>query len=318
MEKSSMTALVCAHARARHDGWYKDVPVLRDPIARQLLTEEEMAGIDQYLLAGLPFLEPGFSGSAEEGLHRVVDRHLSPNPLGRAAFAETRLEAAVRLGVRQYLLLAAGFDAFAWRKPAWAAPLRIIEIDHPATAAEKTARVMRAMPEPVPNLWRVAADLTQPGWTDHLAACPGFDAGQPSFASLLGFVYYADRAALRDLLCRLAALQPPGGSLVFDYPMAPEETEGIEDGRPVRNAYRPDARWQRQEAMAAAAGEPMVPGYGYRELEKLLADCGYLLYEHLDPDEIMARHFQAHNEAYPQHPIEPFGCVGFCLAVRHG
>lgn len=51
---------------------------------------------------------------------------------------------------------------------------------------------------------------------------------------------------------------------------------------------------------------------------QLLADCGYLLYEHLDPDEITARHFQAHNEAYPEHPIESFGCVGFCLAVRHG
>jgi methyltransferase (TIGR00027 family) len=49
---------------------------------------------------------------------------------------------AMKAGVKQVVLLGAGFDSRAWRLPALA-DARIFEVDHPATSAEKRHRLAR-------------------------------------------------------------------------------------------------------------------------------------------------------------------------------
>lgn len=46
--------------------------------------------------------------------------------------AEDALEQSVKQGTRQYVLLGAGFDTFAFRRPEWAGNLRVFELDEPA------------------------------------------------------------------------------------------------------------------------------------------------------------------------------------------
>jgi methyltransferase (TIGR00027 family) len=53
----------------------------------------------------------------------------------RSRFAEDSLAAAVSRGVRQAVILGAGFDTFALRNPHAALGLRVFEVDHPATQA---------------------------------------------------------------------------------------------------------------------------------------------------------------------------------------
>ena len=105
------------------------------------------------------------------------------------------------------------------------------------------------------------------------------------------------------LLAALGDLLPEGSSLVFDYPDA--DSGGAGAG-------------QRQTALAAAADEPMAAGYTYREMERLLEEHGFLIYEHLLPSEITGRYFSAHNQARPLHVMEAFPHVNYCLAVRRG
>src|SRR5262249_45863392 len=62
----------------------------------------------------------------------------------RARYAEDCLAEGVQNGVRQYVILGAGLDTFAYRQPSWARSLRIYEIDHPITQQWKRDRLKAA------------------------------------------------------------------------------------------------------------------------------------------------------------------------------
>lgn len=299
MNDASMTARMCLFARAYHAETY-GIKVFDDSLARRLLTDEEYRQMAGYLVQGISFFAPDFQGTAEEALAHVVNSQLSPSPLGRGAFAETSLERAAAIGARQYVLLGAGYDTFACRQPAWAKALRIFEVDHPATAADKQRRLEQAGLVPPENVRYVSADLAQPHWQDALLRCPGFSSEAISFCSLLGLVYYLPRQAFDALLAALAKLFPEGSSLVFDYPV--RQTAGSRD--------------QKQAQLAAAAGEPMQDGWSYTEMESTLAKHGFLIYEHLTPQDITAQFFAPFNRVHPDHPLSAPEDVCYCLAVR--
>jgi len=77
----------------------------------------------------------------------------------RSRYAEDRLAAAAAAGVGQAVILGAGFDTFAYRQPAWAAPLRIFEVDQPASQAAKRELLGRAGISAPANLTYVALDF---------------------------------------------------------------------------------------------------------------------------------------------------------------
>jgi methyltransferase (TIGR00027 family) len=60
----------------------------------------------------------------------------------RSRFAEDELGRAVGRGTRQYVILGAGFDTFAYRNPY--ADLRVFEVDHPVTQAWKRRQLVSA------------------------------------------------------------------------------------------------------------------------------------------------------------------------------
>ena len=301
MQQTSMTALVSLFARAYHTE-QNPCPVFRDPLARQLLTDEEYRQISAQMAAGISFFAPGFHGTEDEALRHIVDHQLAPSPLGRAAFAEEALERAVAIGARQYCLLGAGYDTFAYRQPAWAHALQIFELDRPAPLEDKRLRLGRAGLEVPDNVHFIPVDLTHPKWQQPLLDSGAFRR-RITFCSLLGLVYYLPHPAFAALLAALGGLLPEGSSLVFDYPDAGSAAAGVS---------------QRQEALAAEAGEPMAAGYTYREMERLLEEHGFLIYEHLLPHEITHRYFSVHNQAQPLHPMEAFPHVNYCLAIRRG
>ena len=59
----------------------------------------------------------------------------------RTRYAEDLLAIAVRSGVRQYVIVGAGFDSFALRQPAFARHVNVFGIDHPATQELKRGRL---------------------------------------------------------------------------------------------------------------------------------------------------------------------------------
>ena len=298
-----MTALVCAFSRAYH-AKNKTEKVFDDYLAGDILTPGEYEQIAGHMSKGINYFYPSFEGTQEEALRWVVDNQLSPSPLGRAAFAERALENAVRIGARQYLIFAAGYDTFAYRQPGWAAKMHIFELDHPATGADKQRRIKAAGIEKPANLQYISVDLTKSSWAGSLAACLEFAQGKISFCSLLGISYYLSEQDFAAAINAIAGLVPQGSTVIFDYP--DEETYTEKAGERVK----------KQVAMAGAAKEKMLASYSYFTLEKLLADRDFLIYEHLTPSEITEQYFKKYNQANPDQPITAFDNVSYCLAVK--
>lgn len=110
MNEKSMTALVSAFSRAYHCQ-NNSIKIFHDPIAKTLLGKEDYTQIANNMANGIAFFNPNFAGSKTEALRWIVDNHLSPTPLARAAFAEKALQCAIPFGVKQYIILAAGYFA---------------------------------------------------------------------------------------------------------------------------------------------------------------------------------------------------------------
>lgn len=303
MEQKSMTAFGSAFARAFHaeDG---DDHIFRDTLAKALLGEAEYNKMAGMMAAGIAYFNPEFQGTPDEALRWIVNNRLAPSPLGRAAFAEGALQNAVAHGATQYVILAAGYDTFAWRQPPWANDLQIFELDHPATGADKARRTEAWEQDPPANLHTLAVNFSQPGWETALESHPAFHAERITFCSLLGLSYYLPKEAFKAMVGALARLLPRGSALAFD---CPDEAFGTE-GAGVKS--------QTQVSMAAEAGEPMVAAYSYSEMEALLAEAGVLVYEHLTPQDIAARFFDGYNERNPEKRILPSDHVDYYLAVR--
>ena len=300
MDQASMTALMSAFGRAFH-AENEEHPVFSDFLAKKLMTEEEYASVRGYLLSGASFFEPELTPenqTPKELLRCLVNVHIAPSPLCRAAYTERALKAAFQTGTKQYVILGAGLDTFAFREPEFVSKHRVFEVDHPLTQKDKKERIARAGWTVPDNLTVVPVDFTKDRLADCLIAA-GFDPSVKSFFSWLGVTYYLSKAAIDQTLAELSSLCAPGSSLVFDYP--------DEDFFSA-----PEKRVQNTIMMAKAGGEPMRSGFSYRELEKLLEKHGFLIYELLTPDEIQRDVIDKAGS-----DLKAFEHVNYCLAVRN-
>ena len=112
--KSSITALMSAFGRAYHVE-SEEHPVFRDTLVRELMTDEEYAAVQSYILSGARFFEPECDPVAKPDklLRQIVNTHIAPSPLCRAAYTERSLKTAALTGTKQYVILGAGLDTFA-------------------------------------------------------------------------------------------------------------------------------------------------------------------------------------------------------------
>lgn len=280
--ESSLTSLVSAFGRAYHSKY--DTPkIFDDYIAKDLISQEEFSAISKNMIEGIQFFnrEIGqrFKDNPEEILKWVTQVQLSPTPLARAAFCENVLLNEVNLGLKQYVILGAGLDTFAFRHPELENSLDIYEIDYPATQQFKKNRLNNAEFNLPKNLHFVSMDFTTTFSHQDLIH-QGF-ANKKTFFSLLGVSYYLTKEENERLISEIFATVPSGSSIVFDY-----ADEKLFEEKGLSN------RVENMVNMAAASGEPMKSSFTYNEIEKILEKSGLLIYEHLSPSAINDLYFQ--------------------------
>lgn len=196
----------------------------------------------------------------------------------RARYAEDLLAEAVRRGVRQYVIIGAGMDSFALRRPPFAHDVEIFELDHPSTQEFKTARLaLCAIPLPE-GLHLVAADLRETGLDDALASS-SFQPDRLAFFSWLGVTSYLTREANLETLAAISSYALPGSELVFSYL----------NQRLLDSASTHDSM-QQARAQVASLGEPWVSGFHPHELQSDLSGAGLEVVENLGPEELAARY----------------------------
>lgn len=197
----------------------------------------------------------------------------------RSRYAEDELARAVERGIRQYVLLGAGLDTFAYRTPYPGSRLRVFEVDHPATQVWKRERLQEAGIAVPESVTFAAIDFEKQTLAAGLRQA-GFDARAPAFFSMLGVVVYLTRDAVMDTLKFVASL-PSGTEIVFDYAI-PASTLS-ESNRAIHD----DALRR-----VAAGGEPWLTYFEPAMLAGELKGLGFTQVEDLGPDELHERYFK--------------------------
>jgi methyltransferase (TIGR00027 family) len=216
----------------------------------------------------------------------LVRHRAYANVVTRTRYAEDALQAAVAQGIRQYVLIGAGFDSFALRRPAFAAELQIFEIDFPATQRLKLQRIAECGISLPDSVHFIAADLSDESVAAALSRS-SYRKEQLTFFSWLGVTMYLTREANLATLRSIASTSPPGSELVFTY----------FDARVFQLA---SASFQEIKDRVASIGEPFLSGFDPGALAADLARCGLSLVEDLDGGEVAARYHRVGENSLGQ------------------
>jgi methyltransferase (TIGR00027 family) len=285
--RASLTALGTSLMRAHHTRSARE-PLIDDPWGERLVSDPERATLREVLLSGLDAQarEPLNALDPDELLGVLLRSHTSYGTvIIRTRYTEDALAATVACGVRQFVIIGAGMDSFALRRPPFASEVEVFEIDHPATQELKLRRFAdRGLGLPR-GVHFVAADLAVEGIDDALARST-FDAARPSFFSWLGVTPYLTRAANLKTLRAIASCGTRGSQLVFDFHDQREyDTPPSDEGA------------ARVRAQLARVGEEWRSGFHPSELGGDLRAVGLELIEDLSPDDLRVRYCAGSEDA---------------------
>ena len=197
----------------------------------------------------------------------------------RSRFAEEGLAEAVSRGVRQYVLLGAGLDTFAYRAGESFSGLTIFEIDHPATQAWKRARLAEVGISAPANLVYAPVNFESETLADGLARA-GFDFSRPAFFAWLGVTPYLSHATVMETLKYIVTSTAAGSEIVFDYTQPVEALDAAQR-----------ANFEAMAERVAAAGEPFKSSFDPAALARDLSALGFSAVEDFDANALNPRYF---------------------------
>ncbi len=199
--------------------------------------------------------------------------------LARARYIEDLVAEQAGHGVGQYVILGAGLDTFAQRRPELASRMRVFEIDQPGPQAWKRQRLIDLGLGIPPFLRLVPVDFEAgDAWWDRLVAS-GFDSGQPAVIASTGVSMYLTKDAIMATLRQIAALAP-GSTLAMSF-LLPIEL--------VDPEIRPGM--ERAVAGARAAGTPFLSFFTPTEMLALAREAGFRQVQHVSAATLAQRYF---------------------------
>jgi methyltransferase (TIGR00027 family) len=212
-------------ARAAHLLWDQPPKIFEDTLALPLSgCESETA-----LKAQMDKLEAEVARTTNPDFAIRARRSVTAAVVARSRYLEDEVDQAVGRGVSQYVILGAGLDSFAYRRPELAKVLHIFEVDHPATQAWKRTRLRAAGVELAVNLSLVPVDFEKESLIDNLRM-GGYRTDARGLFSWLGVTMYLSTDAIFGTL-RVVAGLAPGTEIIFEYnvpkDLVDEETQKI-------------------------------------------------------------------------------------------
>ncbi|MGC5257202.1 class I SAM-dependent methyltransferase [Gordonia sp. DT218] len=180
----------------------------------------------------------------------------------RARFIEDLVIEQEARGVSQYVILGAGLDTFAQRRPDIGARLQVFEVDQPGPQAWKRRRLVE-LGYGIPDwLHLVPVDFEDgESWWAKLSGA-GFDPSRPAVVVSTGVSHYLTREATTATLRQVARLAP-GSTLAMTY-LLPTELIDDTDRSGLKTS----------EEGAQASGTPFVSFYTPAEIDTLARDAG--------------------------------------------
>ncbi|MEJ5301080.1 MAG: class I SAM-dependent methyltransferase [Thermodesulforhabdaceae bacterium] len=252
----SFTALRAALYRAAHQ-LFDEIIIFRDPISIRILYPDEKT-----------FLKQDVRWSASQGLPAILRSFVAV----RSRYAEDKLKDAIAKGVRQYVILGAGLDTFAYRNP-WSF-LKVFEVDHPETQVFKLQRLQDSSIQIPSNLTFVPMDFESQDLGEVLLNFE-FDPSLPSFFSWLGVTMYLSEDSIMKVLQTVVSL-PGVVGIVFDY---------------ISSKHASSPAYAFFKARLEQIGEPIRSNLDPEVFGKAMESIGWRVEEDLDSVKLNERYF---------------------------
>jgi len=192
--------------------------------------------------------------------------------LARSRYSEDCFEKAFGNDISQYVMLGAGMDSFAMRRPEFEEAVKIYEIDHPSTQEWKKKKLADNRFSLPSNVVYIPIDFEKESLAQVLTSSP-FRKEYPAFFSWLGTTYYLTKNAVFDTFKSIASCAAEGSEVVFDYACTEKDGQ-VPDTRTIKKVRRFTKR----------RGEEVITAFHREDLFEELKKIGFTLQEDLDAD----------------------------------
>lgn len=228
---------------------------------------------------GLRLLAPEPGWQQRGDMDPQFTRPFRASIVARARFIEDLVIEQAGRGLSQYVILGAGLDSFAQRRPDVASHMTVFEVDQPSPQARKRQR-LAALGFGIPPWLRfVPVDFeARESWQAALVAA-GFDVSRPAIVVSTGVSMYLSKEANAATLRQVASLAP-GSMLAMTFLLPLEMAD-------------PDVRpgLEMAEKGARASGTPFISFFKPPEILALARENGFRDAQHISADTLTQRYF---------------------------
>lgn len=263
--QSSLTAMGIAVARAVESERSADERICYDPYARKFVTA--------WLYALLRFfIRSGYTerrGPGVNGFLVVRDRYI-----------DDVLQSFLNEGLEQLVILGAGYDARAYRFDL--AGVNVFEVDHPATRADKLAKLRAIFGNAPEHVIYVPVDFNAQSLEARLLES-GYDPQRKTLFIWQGVSMYLTPEAVDTTLAFVVNGSGAGSAIVFDYLY-----QSVLDAR-----QQGEIRGMRRYRFMT--GEGLTFGIPEGKVETFLTERGFRLVKDVDVDDLKATYFIGKN-----------------------
>lgn len=246
---------------------------------------------------GLQLADPDRQWRQRPDMEPLATARVRASIVSRARFIEDLVVEQSERGVGQYVLLGAGLDTFAQRRPEIASRITVFEVDQPGPQAWKQHRLVELGFGRPDWLRFVPVDFETDSWWDRLLA-KGFDATKPAVFASTGVSMYLTREVNEATLRQITSLAP-GSTLAMTFMKPIELVEP--DEQPVLQAT---------DAAARASGTPFISYYAPQEILAMAHDAGFATARHVTAADHARSYFADRTDG-----LRPFGSEELLVAT---
>jgi methyltransferase (TIGR00027 family) len=233
---------------------------------------------------GIKLVAPDDSWRLRPDMDPAATRFFRASIVARARFIEDMIVEQAGCGVEQYVILGAGLDTFAQRRPEIASKLRLFEVDQSGPQTWKRQRLIE-LGFGIPEWLRLVPVDFEAGnsWWERLKIA-GFDPDRPAVVASAGVSMYLTKDAISATLRQVAALAPGSMfAMTFLLPLALADREA----RPLL---------QFAEKGAQAQGTPFISFFTPAEMLTLAREAGFREVQHVSAGALAQRYFAGRTD----------------------
>lgn len=202
----------------------------------------------------------------------------------RVRYFDDFVRASIDEGIKQLVILGAGYDTRAYRIEGLKGNVRVFEIDHPTTQEVKIEKIKGIFSTLPDNVVYVPADFESEDFGQKLLE-NGYDRSQKTLFVMEGLVMYIPPEAVDETLSFIVGNSGKGSAVIFDYypKSLVDGTSELEAARNIRN-------------FVMEQGEPLKFGIEEETLEAFLAERGFSRVQSITSEDYKRAYFHGVNE----------------------